>query len=40
VTPEFNAISTIIVALTAVAILIAWRAGAFNTARTRPTAEE
>jgi spermidine/putrescine transport system permease protein len=40
VTPEVNAISTIIVALTAVAILIAWRAGAFNTARTRPTAEE
>jgi ABC-type spermidine/putrescine transport system permease subunit II len=30
VTPEINAISTIIVAVTAVAILIAWRAGAFR----------
>jgi spermidine/putrescine transport system permease protein len=40
VTPEVNAISTIIVALTAVAILIAWRAGAFNPARTRSLTEE
>jgi spermidine/putrescine transport system permease protein len=39
VTPEVNAISTIIVASTALAILIAWRAGAFNTARTRPVDE-
>jgi ABC-type spermidine/putrescine transport system permease subunit II len=30
VTPEINAISTIIVAGTAIAILIAWRAGAFR----------
>jgi spermidine/putrescine transport system permease protein len=30
VTPEINAISTIIVAVTAIAILIAWRAGAFR----------
>lgn len=32
VTPEINAISTIIVALVAVAILIAWRLGAFQDA--------
>jgi spermidine/putrescine transport system permease protein len=30
VTPEINAISTIIVAITAVAILVAWRMGAFS----------
>ena len=30
VTPEINAISTIIVAVTAVAILIAWRLGTFR----------
>ena len=30
VTPEINAISTIVVAITAIAILIAWRAGAFR----------
>jgi spermidine/putrescine transport system permease protein len=40
VTPEINAISTIIVAVTAVAILIAWRAGAFNTATGRRVADE
>ena len=40
VTPEINAISTIVVALTAVAILIAWRAGAFGTAREQPVTEE
>jgi spermidine/putrescine transport system permease protein len=39
VTPEINAISTIVVALTAVAILVAWRAGAFNAGRVRPIAE-
>jgi spermidine/putrescine transport system permease protein len=40
VTPEINAISTIIVAVTAVAILIAWRAGAFRTEPERPVTEE
>jgi spermidine/putrescine transport system permease protein len=30
VSPEINAISTIVVALTALAILVAWRAGAFR----------
>ena len=35
VTPEINAISTIVVAVTAVAILIAWRAGAFSPATER-----
>jgi spermidine/putrescine transport system permease protein len=34
VTPEINAISTIIVAVTAVAIIIAWRGGAFRGERT------
>jgi spermidine/putrescine transport system permease protein len=34
VTPEINAISTIIVALTALAILVAWRMGAFRGERT------
>jgi len=38
VTPEINAISTIIVAITAIAILIAWRAGAFRTEADRPVA--
>ena len=37
VTPEINAISTIIVALTAVAILVAWRAGRVQR-RARPAA--
>jgi spermidine/putrescine transport system permease protein len=36
VTPEINAISTIVVALTAVVILVAWRMGAFRGER-RPT---
>jgi len=40
VTPEINAISTIIVAVTAIAILIAWRAGAFRTEGDRPRPEE
>ena len=40
VTPEINAISTIIVAITAIAILIAWRAGAFDPGRGRPVPEE
>ena len=40
VTPEINAISTIIVAITAIAILVAWRAGAFDPGRRRPVAEE
>ena len=39
VTPEINAISTIIVAITAIAIFIAWRAGAFRTEAERPVAE-
>jgi ABC-type spermidine/putrescine transport system permease subunit II len=30
VSPEINAISTIVVAITAIAILIAWRNGAFR----------
>ena len=40
VTPEINAISTIIVAVTAIAILIAWRAGAFDTGPRQPVADE
>jgi spermidine/putrescine transport system permease protein len=40
VTPEINAISTIVVALTAIAILIAWRAGAFGGGQDRAVAEE
>lgn len=40
VTPEINAISTIVVALTAVAILIAWRAGAFSPATERRVADD
>jgi ABC-type spermidine/putrescine transport system permease subunit II len=40
VTPEINAISTIIVAVTAIAILIACRAGAFRTEADRPRPEE
>lgn len=40
VTPEINAISTIIVAVTAVAILIAWRLGAFSGEPERPLADE
>jgi ABC-type spermidine/putrescine transport system permease subunit II len=39
VTPEINAISTIIVAITALAILIAWRLGAFRGARAQAVAE-
>ena len=38
VTPEINAISTIVVAGTAVALLIAWRLGAFRS-ETRPEAD-
>lgn len=38
ITPEINAISTLIVALTAVAILVAWRLGAFR-GRAREVAE-
>ncbi|MBA3234392.1 MAG: hypothetical protein H0T59_00180 [Chloroflexi bacterium] len=30
VTPEINAISTIIVAVTAIAVLVAWRIGSFK----------
>jgi spermidine/putrescine transport system permease protein len=40
VTPEINAISTIVVALTAIAILIAWRAGAFSPATERRAADD
>ena len=40
VTPEINAISTIIVAGTALAILAAWRLGAFRTERGRPVADD
>ena len=40
VTPEVNAISTIIVAVTALAILIAWRLGAFRGEPERPVADE
>jgi spermidine/putrescine transport system permease protein len=39
ITPEINAISTIIVALTALTILIAWRLGAFRGPRTEVVAE-
>jgi spermidine/putrescine transport system permease protein len=35
VTPEINAISTIIVAITALSILVAWRLGAFRGERSR-----
>jgi ABC-type spermidine/putrescine transport system permease subunit II len=35
VSPEINAISTIVVALTAVAILVAWRVGAFRDSERR-----
>jgi putrescine transport system permease protein len=37
VTPEINAISTLIVAVTAVAILIAWRLGTFRGEERRTT---
>jgi putrescine transport system permease protein len=40
VTPEINAISTIIVAVTAVAILIAWRLGAFREEERKLVAED
>jgi spermidine/putrescine transport system permease protein len=40
VTPEINAISTIVVALTAIAILVAWRAGAFSVERGRAVSED
>jgi spermidine/putrescine transport system permease protein len=40
VTPEINAISTIVVAVTAIAIFVAWRAGAFDAGRRQPVAEE
>ena len=39
VSPEINAISSIIVAITAIAILIAWRAGAFRTEVERPVVD-
>ena len=39
VTPEINAISTIIVAVVAVALLVAWRRGAFRTAARAAVAE-
>jgi ABC-type spermidine/putrescine transport system permease subunit II len=39
VTPEINAISTIIVAVVAVAILVAWRLGAFRNAASAAVAE-
>jgi len=39
ITPEINAISTIVVALTAIAILVAWRVGAFDTGRRAVTDE-
>jgi spermidine/putrescine transport system permease protein len=40
VTPEINAISTLIVAVTAVAIFIAWRLGTFNSNERRLVAED
>ena len=40
VTPEINAISTIIVAVVSIALLIAWRLGAFRTERPRAAVEE
>ena len=39
VSPEINAISTIVVAVTAIALLIAWRVGAFR-GEDRPAAED
>jgi spermidine/putrescine transport system permease protein len=39
VTPQINAISTIIVAVVSIALLIAWRLGAFRAADRRPVAE-
>ena len=40
VSPEINAISTIVVAITAVGILIAWRLGAFRAEDRRATVDE
>jgi ABC-type spermidine/putrescine transport system permease subunit II len=40
VTPEINAISTLIVAVTGVAVFIAWRLGAFRGDDRRRVAEE
>jgi spermidine/putrescine transport system permease protein len=40
VTPQINAISTIIVAIVSIALLIAWRLGAFRTEPRRIVAEE
>ena len=40
VTPQINAISTIIVAVVALALLIAWRLGAFRTDERRLAAED
>ena len=40
VTPQINAISTIIVAVVAIALLIAWRSGAFGERDQRVVAEE
>ena len=40
VTPQINAISTIIVAVVSVALFIAWRFGAFQTERVAPAPDE
>lgn len=40
VSPEINAISTIIVAVVSIALLLAWRFGAFRDAPVSPAAEE
>jgi ABC-type spermidine/putrescine transport system permease subunit II len=40
VTPEINAISTIVVAITAIAVLVAWRIGAFRGEDRRATVDE
>ena len=40
VTPEINAVSTIIVAVTAVAILIAWRLGTLRGSERAATEDE
>jgi putrescine transport system permease protein len=40
VTPQINAISTIIVAVVSIALFIAWRFGAFETERLAPALDE
>ena len=40
VSPEINAISTIVVAITAIAILVAWRFGTFGDEDRRATAND